>query len=343
MIVIFYLMSKRENPGFGASHQKRPRYESRIPQENLTTGDSGYAVSSGIKNKEAECRTGIDPGIESSINNSATMEGQMGLMEQMTPGPKLSSGRREPQVFDRILKGGIRTPLEKLKLSSPGMPRLEEPQKRTVVQKSMSVEVDDKIPLSFSIPDEVEGNTTTDNAKRNLHRYFLTEAKPYEAKGVAMTLVSEREVSKEHDLLRTAEPFPSSHMSVKIKKEVLSSANEAQSSIHEQVSTIPSDVKPVHIKIEPIKSSMELESENNQDENNADQKESQEDQLNNDEDRDSKKVYQIVDPIKKLDLAIYCREFEMIEGRSPRMKDIRSKFPWVKRRQALHRIKNKKS
>ena len=55
-----------------------------------------------------------------------------------------------------------------------------------------------------------------------------------------------------------------------------------------------------------------------------------------------KSAKQRINASKKLQLAIYCRDFELENERAPKGKELRREFPWLKNRQMLHRIKDKK-
>ena len=49
----------------------------------------------------------------------------------------------------------------------------------------------------------------------------------------------------------------------------------------------------------------------------------------------SKKGYLRISITKKIDLAIYCRNYEAENSKTPKCKDLRKIFPWRKDRQAL--------
>ena len=101
--------------------------------------------------------------------------------------------------------------------------------------------------------------------------------------------------------------------------------------------------KKVSVKEEKVEDGINLSLDNGINESNEEVIEHNANPQNEEKQANGKKVYLSVSANNKLELAIFCRDFELTENRTPRLKDLRFQFPWLMSRQKLHKIKKKKS
>ena len=81
----------------------------------------------------------------------------------------------------------------------------------------------------------------------------------------------------------------------------------------------------LNLDVESSEEKSAVEISNKEQKRNGEQKE--EEQPNNDKANNSKKVYTRISAKKKLDLALFCRDFEMQHGKIPKRKDVEIEFP----------------